>query len=198
MLNFEAVTFVRSAAAPEGFLRGGLPEVAFAGRSNVGKSSVINCLARNGGLSRVSATPGKTIHVNYFSIPENRRTAAYLVDLPGYGFARISGAEKQRWAELMEAYFDANPALRLVVQIIDARHEPTQDDLDMLEFARGHYPVLILANKADKLRPSERSAAVSRLRDALGTGEFLTFSAKTGEGRDSLRCALQSAASGRE
>lgn len=193
MLNFEAVTFVRSAAEPAGFLRDGLPEIAFAGRSNVGKSSVINCLTRNGGLSRVSATPGKTAHINYFAIPENKRPAAYLVDLPGYGFARVSGAEKERWAELMEAYFAKNAALKLVVQLIDARHEPSQDDLDMLDFTRGRYPVLILANKVDKWKPSERGAAMEMLRGALGTGGFLAFSAKTGEGRDSLRMALQNA-----
>ena len=195
MLRFESAEFVKSAAGPEGFLRDGIPQIAFAGRSNVGKSSVINRLTRHGGLSRVSATPGKTAHVNYFALPEagSRRTAAYLTDLPGYGFARVSAGEKQRWARLMEAYFAENEALRLLVIIVDARHEPKQDDLDMLAFARGRYPYLILANKADKLKASQKDPAVEVLRESLGTGAFLLFSAQTGEGRDSLRAALQRA-----
>ena len=193
MLNFESAAFVRSAAGPEGFLKDGLAQIAFAGRSNVGKSSVINCLTRHGGLSRVSATPGKTAHVNYFALPDagTKQTAAYLADLPGYGFARVSAAEKQRWARLMEAYFADNAALRLVVVIVDVRHGPKQDDLDMFAFAKGRYPTLILANKADKLRASERPPALETLRRTLGTSEFLLFSAETGEGRDSLRAALQ-------
>ena len=192
MLNFDAAAFVKSAASPGDFLHDA-PEIAFAGRSNVGKSSVINCLTRNGKLSRVSATPGKTAHVNYFALPdrETRRTGAYLVDLPGYGFAKVSAAEKRRWAGLMEAYFAENAALRLLVVILDARHGPKPDDLDMLAVARGRWPLLILANKADKLRPSERGAAADAIRACLGTAEFLLFSAETGEGRDSLRTALQ-------
>ncbi len=193
MLNFEATTFVKSAVSREGFLLDGIPQFAFAGRSNVGKSSVINSLTRHGGLSRVSTTPGKTAHVNYFSLPDARtkKTGAYLVDLPGYGFARVSGAEKQRWGALMDAYFADNPALRLVVLLVDVRHKPTDDDLMMLSYAKGRYPLTIVANKVDKLRPSERDAALAVLRDTLGSGEILAFSAKNGEGRDSLRAALQ-------
>ena len=193
MLNFEAAAFVKSAASPAGFLRDGLPQIAFAGRSNVGKSSVINCLTRQGKLSRVSATPGKTAHVNYFAVPdrETRAAGAYLTDLPGYGFARVSAAEKQRWAELMEAYFAGNAALRLLITIVDVCHGSTRDDLDMLGYAKGRWPVLILANKADKLRSAQRAEAVRTLRESLGTSEFLLFSAETGEGRDSLRAAIQ-------
>ena len=194
MLNFDGAAFIKSAASPAGFLADGVPQIAFAGRSNVGKSSVINCLTRNGGLSRVSATPGKTAHVNYFSLPEakSRKTGAYLVDLPGYGFARVSGDEKLRWGRLMDAYFADNASLRLVVVLVDSRHAPTDDDLTLLSYAKGRYPVLIVANKFDKLRPSERDAALAALRSALGTGEILAFSAKSGEGRDSLRTALSS------
>lgn len=193
-IHLDSATFLKSAAEPKGFIRDGLPQIAFAGRSNVGKSSCINRLCRNQSLSRVSGTPGKTAHVNYFTLSgeKSRQPAAYLVDLPGYGFARVSDAEKERWGTLMEQYFAENDALRLVCVLVDARHEPKPDDLTMLSFVNGRYPFVVVANKCDKLKPSERPVLLDALRHTLRC-PVLPFSAQSGEGKEELiRLILQS------
>ncbi len=147
-MNFSKAEFILSAVEPSKFLRDGLPQIAFAGRSNVGKSSVINRLLGRKNFAHVGATPGKTSQVNYFKLDG----AAYLVDLPGYGYAKVSKAERDRWGKLMESYFAAG-LISLGVQIVDARHQPTADDRTMAEwfYATG-CPVLIVANKLDKLK----------------------------------------------
>ena len=133
-LNFNKPEFVRSAGEPRDFLRDGLPQFAFAGRSNVGKSSVINRLVGRKNLAYVGASPGKTTHINYFRIDGK----AYLVDLPGYGYAKVSQAEKARWARLMESYFQSeSEVLTAGVLIVDIRHQPTANDLTMLPGDRG-------------------------------------------------------------
>ena len=187
MLNFESAAFYRSAAEEKGFIRDSLPQIAFAGRSNVGKSSCINRICRNQSLSRVSGTPGKTIHVNYFTINDSasKKPGAYLVDLPGYGFARVSDAERERWSALMESYFADNEALKLVCLLVDARHEPKEDDLLMLSYVNGRYPFVVVANKCDKLRASERAPALDNLRRTLQC-PVLPFSAQSGEGKEEL------------
>ena len=186
-LNFSKVEFIRSAAGSEGFLRDGLPQAAFAGRSNVRKSSVINRLVGRKNFARVGATPGKTAHINYFLV--DRR--AYLVDLPGYGYAKVSQAEKDRWGRLMERYFhDEQQLITLGVLIVDIRHKPTADDVTMHEwFRQTGCPEIIVANKLDKLKKSQVEPALTLIRETLELTEedaLVPFSAEKGEGKEAL------------
>ena len=181
-IRFENVEFVRSAAGSDGFLRDELPQMAFAGRSNVGKSSVINRLVSRKNMARVGASPGKTAQINYFRIDGQ----AYLVDLPGYGFAKVSKAERDRWGRLMEAYF-ASGLIRLGVMIVDARHKPTADDQTMARWFRDTgCPVLVVANKLDKLKKSQVEPSLACIRETLDLPEgvpVIPFSAEKGTGR---------------
>ncbi|MGI6337254.1 MAG: ribosome biogenesis GTP-binding protein YihA/YsxC [Eubacteriales bacterium] len=193
MVNFNTAAFVKSAASRVGFLRDGLPQLAFAGRSNVGKSSTLNCLCRRKALARVSGTPGKTAHVNYFSLGDPYPTA-YLVDLPGYGFAKVSKSERERWGRLMEDYFTDNRALKMLVLLTDARHAPTADDCTMLDVCRARgIAYRVVANKCDKLKASGRAEAVALTAKTLDVPEaaVLLFSAETGEGRELLERELR-------
>ena len=162
-----------------------LPEVAFSGRSNVGKSSLINRLLGRKNLARTSATPGKTATINFYKLPTLR-----LVDLPGYGYAKVSFAEKRRWSDLIEGYFHADRDLRLVLQLVDMRHPPTADDRQMLQFmADAEIPFVVVLTKADKLKPTERAARLAAVEEEFAEFEGLTlipFSAVTGEGREPL------------
>ena len=192
MIDFRKTEFVTSAASGKGFLRDALPQAVFAGRSNVGKSSVINCLADRKNLARVGSVPGKTVHVNYFLT--DRRL--YLVDLPGYGFAQVSKAERDRWGKLMESYFAMPERIAVGILIVDARHAPTADDVKMFEYFRNTgRPVLVAANKADKLKKSEEAAALEQIRVTLGmdeTAEPILFSAEKRTGRQLLASAIES------
>ena len=189
-MNFNKVEFVLSAASREGFLRDGLPQLAFAGRSNVGKSSVINRLVNRKNFARVGASPGKTSQINYFRLDG----AAYLVDLPGYGYAKVSKAERDRWGRLMEAYF-ASGLITAGVQIVDARHKPTADDITMVNwFYDTGCPVIVAANKLDKLKRSEIEPNLQRIRETLELREedrLIAFSAERGDGREELTAALE-------
>ena len=184
-IRFENVEFVRSAAGSDGFLRDELPQMAFAGRSNVGKSSVINRLVSRKNMARVGASPGKTAQINYFRIDGQ----AYLVDLPGYGYAKVSKAERDRWGRLMEAYF-ASGLIRLGVMIVDARHKPTADDQTMARWFRDTgCPVLVVANKLDKLKKSQVEPSLACIRETLDLPEgvpLIPFSAEKGTGRMEL------------
>ncbi len=184
-IRFENVEFIRSAAGSDGFLRDGLPQMAFAGRSNVGKSSVINRLVSRKNMARVGASPGKTAQINYFRIDGQ----AYLVDLPGYGFAKVSKAERDRWGRLMEAYF-ASGLIRLGVMIVDARHKPTADDQTMARWFRDTgCPVLVVPNKLDKLKKSQVEPSLACIRETLDLPEgvpLIPFSAEKGTGRMEL------------
>ena len=186
-LNFNKAEFVRSAAARDGFLRDGLPQFAFAGRSNVGKSSVINRLVNRKNLAYVGASPGKTTQINYFLIDGK----AYLVDLPGYGYAKVSQAEKERWGRLMESSFqEGADALTTGVLIVDIRHKPTENDRGMHDwFRQTGCPEIIVANKLDKLKRSQVEPALALIRETLELTDrdiLVPFSAEKGTGKEEL------------
>jgi len=186
MMNYHNAKFIKSAAAPSDFISDGLPQVVFAGKSNVGKSSVINRLLNRKNFARVGATPGKTVHVNYFLIDGQ----IYFTDLPGYGYARVSAAEKQRWGKLMEAFFARPDAISLGVLIVDARHKPTQDDVLMAGwFLATGRPMIVAANKCDKLSASEKAACTDLISETLTLPAeipVLLFSAEKGTNREAL------------
>ena len=185
-VNLQKTEFILSAASPKDFLRDGLPQIAFAGRSNVGKSSVINRLLNRKNFARVGAAPGKTIHINYFKIDG----AFYLVDLPGYGYAKVSKSERDRWGKLMETYFAHPELMTLGVMIVDARHKPTADDCTMAQwFKDTGRPMVVVANKLDKLKKSEIQPSLDRVRLTLELEEdvpVIPFSAEKGDGRQEL------------
>lgn len=185
-LNISNAEFVRSAVKAADFPRDRLPQIVFAGRSNVGKSSVINKLLNRKNFARVGAAPGKTTHINYFLIDKK----FYLVDLPGYGYAKVSKEEKARWGRLIESWFADTELMTLGVQIVDARHKPTADDCTMAEwFEACGKPYVVVANKLDKLKKSEVEGNVARIRETLGLNEdtlVIPFSAEKGDGRQAL------------
>ena len=184
-MNFQKVEFLISAAAPKDFPGKRLPEIAFAGKSNVGKSSVINRVLQRKNFARVGEKPGKTIHVNYFTVDGK----CYIVDLPGYGFAKVSAQEKSRWGKLMEDYFAAN-RINLGVMIVDYRHPPTNNDITMAQwFIQSGCPFVVVANKMDKLKKSELELNLKCIREDLELPEdvpVIPFSAEKGNGRDEL------------
>ena len=184
-MNFQNVEFLISAASTGDFPKSRLPEIAFAGKSNVGKSSVINRLLQRKNFARVGDKPGKTVHVNYFVIDRK----CYLVDLPGYGFAKVSQQEKDRWGRLMEDYFAAQ-RIDLGVLIVDYRHPPTNNDITMANwFLDSGCPFVVVANKMDKLKKSELKPNLEVIRRDLGLPEdcpVIPFSAEKGDGREEL------------
>ncbi|MCL1951426.1 MAG: ribosome biogenesis GTP-binding protein YihA/YsxC [Oscillospiraceae bacterium] len=167
-----------------------LPEIAFAGRSNVGKSSLLNCLLRRKALARVSGTPGKTVTVNFYS-----DGAVRLADLPGYGYAKRPQSELKRFAELMEGYFRSGRNIALVVQLIDMRHPPTKDDRTMLAFLRETgLPFVIALTKRDKLKPMEYARRMEEIAGEeafIGARKVIPFSSETGEGRAELLAEME-------
>jgi GTP-binding protein len=168
-----------------------LPEVAFAGRSNVGKSSLLNRLVRRKKFARVSNTPGRTREINFFRV----NAAFILVDLPGYGYARISKEQRAGWRPLIEGYMRRIPQLRGIVQLLDARHDPTPDDRQMLDFlAELGVPSIIVFTKIDKLTPAQATTRIAELSAALGLEQeqIIPFSAVNGRGRDELAEAILS------
>ena len=184
-MNFQNVEFLISAASTGDFPKNRLPEIAFAGKSNVGKSSVINRLLQRKNFARVGDKPGKTVHVNYFVIDRK----CYLVDLPGYGFAKVSQQEKDRWGRLMEDYFAAQ-RIDQGVLIVDYRHPPTNNDITMANwFLDSGCPFVVVANKMDKLKKSELKPNLEVIRRDLGLPEdcpVIPFSAEKGDGREEL------------
>ncbi len=193
MMNLQKVEFVKSAAQPNGFPADTLPQIAFAGKSNVGKSSVLNCVLQRKNFARVGQTPGKTVHINFFRVDDK----AYFVDLPGYGYAKVSASEKERWGKLTESYFASPDAITLGVMIVDARHKPTQLDCVMAELFRSTgQPFLVVANKLDKLKKSEVESNMACIRETLELTDdvpLLPFSAEKGTGRDALVSAIMKA-----
>jgi len=185
-MNLPTAVFELSAALPSQLPESDLPEIAFSGRSNVGKSSLINALLERKNLARTSSTPGKTATVNFYRLDTLR-----LVDLPGYGYAKVSKTEKNAWDELIQGYLDADRDLRLVIQLIDMRHPPTENDHLMMEyFADIGIPFVAVLTKADKLNKGERAAREAAIREELAAFEGLRtapFSAVTKEGTETFR-----------
>ena len=188
--NVNKAEFIKSAADPAGFIRDELPNIVFSGKSNVGKSSVINRLLNRKNFARVGQSPGKTIHVNYFLIDEK----VYFVDLPGYGYAKVSIKERDRWGKLMERFFAAEGLIDLGIMIVDARHKPTADDLTMSQwFKSTQCPMVVVANKCDKLKKSEIEPNMALIRDTLELPEgvpLIPFSAEKGNGKDALMAEI--------
>ena len=186
--NLHNVEFLRSAVKESDFPFDGLPQIVFEGKSNVGKSSVINKLLNRKNFARVSAQPGKTIHINYFTIDRQ----LYFVDLPGYGYARVSKAEQQRWGALMT----------LGIQIVDIRHKPTRDDMTMAEWFRASgKPWIIIANKLDKIKKSQLEGNIAEIRQTLLLPEevpVIPFSAEKGLGRDEVLAMIFDHAAGKD
>ena len=188
--------FIRSCAGPEQFLKGELPEVAFIGRSNVGKSSLINSLLQRQGLAKVSRTPGKTRLVNLFRITSDDPGLArfVLVDLPGYGYAKVSKALRAQWAPLIEQYLNGSEQLCVVVVLVESRVLSEQDRETIAWLLSVGRPHVVVATKVDKLKMSERIGALRRLREGLGLaegGDIIAYSSVTGEGRERLWAVLK-------
>ena len=194
-LNVNKAEFIKSAASPRQFIQSSIPSVVFAGKSNVGKSSVINRMLNRKNFARVGASPGKTIHVNYFFIDQK----IYFVDLPGYGYAKVSQAERDRWGKLMEDFFATPGLIDLGVMIVDARHKPTADDVTMAEwFKSSGCRLVVVANKLDKLKKSEIEPNMQLIRETLTLPDevlLIPFSAEKGTGREELIRALLAACS---
>ena len=190
--------FARTATKPAEWPRGATPEVAFVGRSNVGKSSMLNALTRRKGLARVSNTPGRTRALQFFDVsyrptPAARPRALRLCDLPGYGFAKVSKAERDAWAAMIEDYLRERDVLRAVVLIVDARHPPSESDLDAAGFlASAGRRVIVAATKMDKLTKARQGAALAEVEKAMGLprGEAVPFSAVEGTGSEKLWARL--------
>lgn len=189
-MNLQKVEFIKSAAQPDAFLDDALPQIAFSGKSNVGKSSVLNCVLQRKNFARVGQKPGKTIHINYFKVDDK----AYFVDLPGYGYAQVAESEKERWSRLMEAYFTHPEKITLGVMIVDARHAPTKLDVVMAKlFQSTERPFVVVANKLDKLKKSDIEPNMARIRTDLKLSPdtlLIPFSAEKGIGRGELVSAI--------
>lgn len=189
MVKYETAEFEFAAGKLNQLPPSDVPEIVFSGKSNVGKSSLINKVLNRKSLARVSATPGKTGTINFYNL-----TGVRLVDLPGYGYAKVSQSEKRRWAELVEGYLRSDRNISMIVQIIDMRHTPTQDDIHMIQFLLDQeLPFVIVATKSDKLKVMARQKQLEFLTEFLQDGEgepiaeLIPFSSQTGEGVDVLK-----------
>lgn len=189
MVKYETAAFEYAAGKLNQLPPSDVPEIVFSGKSNVGKSSLINKVLNRKSLARVSSTPGKTATINFYNL-----TSIRLVDLPGYGYAKVSQNEKRKWAELVEGYLQSDRNISMIVQIIDMRHEPTQDDIHMIQFLLdAELPFVIVATKSDKLKPTARKKQLefleAFLQDEEGNpiAELIPFSSLNGEGVDVIR-----------
>ena len=185
-MNVNNVEFIKSAANAKDLIDSPIPQIVFSGKSNVGKSSVINKLLNRKNIARVSSSPGKTIHVNYFLIDKR----VYFVDLPGYGYAKVAKTERQRWSKLMEFFFSRTDHITLGIMIVDARHKPTADDILMAQYFKASgCELVIVANKIDKVKKSEIEQKVLQIRETLDLDEdvlIIEFSAEKGTNRSLL------------
>ena len=192
-MNLHNVEFIKSAATGRDLIADGLPHIVFSGRSNVGKSSVINRILNRKNFARVASSPGKTVHINYFLVDKT----VYFVDLPGYGYAKVSKAERDRWSGLMEDYFSRAEHIALGVMIVDARHKPSADDVTMADwFNLSGCQLVVVANKTDKAKSSEIAQNIARIRETLnlsGNTTIIPFSAQKGTNSSMLISAIEGA-----
>lgn len=190
-MNYNKVVFEAAFGTLKQIPPSDLPEIVFAGRSNVGKSSMLNRLFNRKNLARVSSVPGKTITINFFRVDDVR-----IVDLPGYGYAKVAKGEKRRWAEMMEGYFQSPRNIKLVVQLVDMRHKPSEDDYIMMRFLKqAGLPFVVAATKSDKLNKTQYNERKSALNEELAEfGDNLTiipFSSEKGEGTEELKAVIE-------
>ena len=192
MIKYESAQFETSFGRADQLKPSDMPEIAFAGKSNVGKSSLLNKILNRKNIARVSSMPGKTVTINFFRLNNCR-----FVDLPGYGYAKVSRYEKMRWAELMETYFKSGRNIKLVVQLLDMRHLPTQDDLDMIDFlVSTGYEFVTVLTKCDKLNKTQRSEMLMNICEELtkhGCTRVIPFSALKGDGTQDIRKVIEDA-----
>ena len=192
MIKYESAQFETSFGRADQLKPSDMPEIAFAGKSNVGKSSLLNKILNRKNIARVSSVPGKTVTINFFRLNNCR-----FVDLPGYGYAKVSRDEKMRWAELMETYFKSGRNIKLVVQLLDMRHLPTQDDLDMIDFlVSTGYEFVTVLTKCDKLNKTQRSEMLMNICEELtkhGCTRVIPFSALKGDGTQDIRKIIEDA-----
>ena len=190
-MNINNVNLIISAVSADQYPDDQMADIAFAGRSNVGKSSLINKLLNRKNLARVSSKPGKTATINFYNV-DNK---VYLVDLPGYGYAKVSKSEKKKWAVMIEEYFNYRKNLKKVILLVDSRHKPTDDDIMMVNWIR-HYKgdVVVAATKWDKVRVSDRDDNLKIIKNTLkltNNDIIIPFSSQTGEGKDALWEAIK-------
>ncbi len=194
-MNFNKVDYELSAGTFAQLPACTMPEIVFSGRSNVGKSSLINKILNRKNLARVSSQPGKTITINFY-----KSDTARLVDLPGYGYAKHSFDERNRWGQMIEQYFQSDRDIRLVVQLVDMRHKPTEDDMQMLDFlSQVGMPYIVALTKSDKLNKTEYNECLEMHRDTItpfGPIAIIPFSSVKGEGADDVKGLIQKAESG--
>jgi len=182
-MKITSAEFIKSAFNKSHWVMDGLPEIAFLGRSNVGKSSLINSLLLRKGLARTSNTPGRTQSINFFLINEK----FYFADLPGYGYAKVSKTMRADWGVMAEEYLANRDELKLFIQLIDSRHKPTELDLSLAEWLKFHHKKsLIIATKADKLSVNQLNKSLKEIEKSLPESQIIAYSAKTGKGRDRL------------
>lgn len=190
-MNFNIVEFEASYGKSSQIPKSDIPEIVFSGKSNVGKSSLINKILNRKSIAKVSATPGKTATINFFRLKEAR-----FADLPGYGYAKVSKSEKNRWAELVEGYFAQDRNISLIVQICDIRHSPTADDMNMIDFLyHTGYDFIIALTKLDKLKNSQRQTRIDTLKEELSEYEGIRLcpcSSQNGEGIEEIRKHIES------
>jgi GTP-binding protein len=182
-MKITSAEFIKSAFAEEHWTTDGLPEIAFLGRSNVGKSSLINSLLQRKGLARTSNTPGRTQSINFFLINES----FYFVDLPGYGYAKVSKAMRKDWGKMAEEYLLKRRELKLFIQLVDSRHKPTELDRDLSEWLEFHQKnTLVVATKTDKMSNNQLNKAMREIETALPERKIIAYSAETGKGREAV------------
>lgn len=189
-MKIASADFVTSAFDASHLVTDGLPEIAFLGRSNVGKSSLLNSLLLRKGLARTSRTPGRTQSINYFLV----NSAFYFVDLPGYGYAKVPKAMRQEWGKLAGDYLETRAELALCVQLVDSRHKPSELDIELFDWlVENQRPHIVVATKADKLSANKLNQSLKLIKETLGDAEILAYSSETGKGRDKLWARISEA-----